>query len=79
MLTRDCSNRLLDGAPSCAVFPIIVTTQGRTEPSHSGRDRKPPGDYDQYDTRQQVKTVGQSSSDRNCAKRNNRKDENEPD
>ena len=57
---------------------LIVTPQGRTEPSHSGCDRKPQGDYDQCDSRQDVTTIGQSSSDHNCAKRNNRKDENVP-
>jgi len=63
---------------SPAVFPIILTTQGSTEPSHSGRDRKSPGDYDKYDTRQGVKALGQSSSDRKCATRNNHKPQNVP-
>jgi hypothetical protein len=60
------------------VFPIILTTQGSTEPSHSGRHRKSPGDYDKYDTCVGVETIGQSSSDHNYANRNNHKHEDVP-
>jgi len=60
------------------VFPIILTTQGSTEPSHSGRDRKSPGNYDKYDTCIGVKAIDQSSSDHNYANRNNHKHEHMP-